>query len=197
MLHKDIIRHGMEFLRAIEKHDYEISPQGIYFKKSKTHFIGVMETTMNGDVQVDHNIVPIEALNYILRAGLRMGQQFGNWFVAPFLNNISPPAGLTAANFAATMGEFTAYTSTTRVPYVIPTDPTNGSFSNNDSPATFTGDSTIGQSGIDIWGFAILSNGGKGSTLGNIFCAAQMSKSRNLDQDSDISLRYTVNAVSS
>lgn len=192
----DLIRHRLEFARAIDQHQYEVSPEGIYFPRQQAFVAGQFDTWINdGDHQVDPNIVPIEALNYLLKTGLTNVGGLSNWYVAPYANNVVPAANLTAANFTATMGEFATYTELTRPAFVVPADPTNGVFANTAAPAVITA-GAVGAGGVDIFGAAILSASAKNAITGKLFCCSPFSAARKLFETDKLTTEYTVSAVS-
>ena len=192
MNHIDLIKHGLEFARAIDNHQYEVSDTGLYFPAQRAMIGGVFETRINGaDRQIDANLLPAEGLAKLLKSG--MGGTA--WYVAPFVNDTTPQANLTAAAFTATMGEFTTYSEAARVAYTIPSDPTGGAYSNSASPAVFTA-GAVGAGGVDIYGAAILSASGKSATTGEVLCCSKFSGARKLYQGDKLSVEYTINATS-
>ena len=196
MLHRDLVRHGLEFARALDRHQYEISPRGIVFPKQKAIVAGQFTTWVNGqDEQVDPNVVPTESLNYLLKAALKGSGAISAWYIAPFLNNTDPDATITAALFDYTLDEFTAYDESARQAYTLPTDPSAGAFSNSASPAVFTGDSSL-VSPVNVYGAGILSVSTKGATTGKIFCASLFSSARPIDTGSKLTVQYDVAASS-
>ena len=198
MLHKDLIRHGMEFVRAISQHQYEVTPRGIHFPKQRAIVQGQFDTWVNGaDHQVDPNVVPLEALNYLLKAGLQVSGGISAWFIAPFRNNTAPTSALTAATFAGTQNEFVAYTETTRQAWALPTDPTAGVFSNSAAPAVFTADSTVGTgAGIDVYGAGVLGSSAKSATSSKLLTAALFGGARNLKTPDKLTIQYSLSATS-
>lgn len=198
MLHPDLIRHRTEFARAIANKHFEISPEGIHFPDQKVLVAGQFDTWVNGkDHQVDPNVVPTEALNYLLKAGFKNSGGLGSWYIAPFTSNSTPGPTLTAATFTGTMGEFTDYDETTRVVWTLPADPTAGSFNNSASPAVFTASSDVdADDGVDIYGAAILSASAKSATSGKIGPCSLFTGSRNLKPTDKLTIQYTIAATS-
>lgn len=196
MLHRDLIRHGLEFARAIDRHEFEITPSGILFNKQKAIVAGQFTTWVNGeDMQVDPNVVPTQSLNYLLKAALKGTGAINAWYIAPFLNDLEPDATITAALFDGTLGEFTDYTELTRGVYTLPADPTAGAFTNSAAPAVFTGSGAIVGS-VNIYGAGILSASAKESTAGTIFCASRFAAARPIDTGSKLTVQYDVAATS-
>lgn len=198
MLHKDLIRHGLEFVRAIDQHQYEVSPAGVHFPKQRAFVQGQYDTWVNGSGhQMDPNVVPVEALNYLLKAGLKVVGGISAWYIAPFLNNVTPLSTLTAATFDSVLNEFTAYDEGTRLAWTLPSDPTTGSFDNAAAPAVFTADASVGVGvGVDIYGAGILGTSAKEATTTKVLCASKFSAARNLKATDKLTVQYTISAVS-
>lgn len=199
MLSNDLLRHRMEFARAIDNHQYELTPQGVHFPKQRVFVCGQFDTWVNGaDHQVDPNVVPTEALNYLLKAGFKASGATSTWYIAPFLNNTTPLANLTAALFDSTLNEFTAYTEAARQAFTLPADPTAGVFDNSAAPAVFTADNTVGTgAGVDVYGAGILSVSTKEATGGVLACASKFNAARNLKATDKLTIQYTISATSS
>ena len=199
MLHNDLIKSRMEFARAIDNHQYEMTPQGIHFPKQRVFVCGQFDTWVNGEGhQVDPNVVPTQALNYLLKAGFKNVGGTSSWYIAPFTGNVTPLANLTAALFTSTLTEFTQYDEATRVAWTLPTDPTTGSFDNTASPAVFTAASAVGTgAGVDVYGAGILSVSTKSATTGTLACAAKFNAARNLKATDKLTVAYTISATSS
>lgn len=192
MLSPDLIRHRAEFARALANHDYDLTPAGIVFPKQKALVSGAFITTINDrDMQVDPNIVPTEALNYLLQAGLKGTGALSAWYIAPFLNNVAPTAALTAANYETTLNEWIAYDEAARQAYTLPASPTGGVFSNSAAPAVFTSNAAA-----TIYGAGILSASAKEATTGKIFCASLFAAGRVLAAADKLTVQYDVSATS-
>lgn len=195
-LHTDLIRHGLEFSRAIEAHQYEMTDVGIHFPKQKVIVASTYTTRVNGaGQQVDPNIMPTEALNYLLKLGLTNVGGLGNWYVAPFVNNVAPLATLTAANFAATQGEFTTYDEVARPALTVPADPVAGSYSNEAAPAVFTA-GAVGGGGVYIYGAAVLSASAKSATTGKLLSCSLFGAARQLFATDKLTVEVDINATS-
>ena len=198
MLNHDLIRHGMEFSRAIANRQYEVSPAGIVFRKQRAIVQGCFETTINGgDRQLDPNEVPVEFLDYLLKLGFTGVGGLATWYIAPFVNNITPLSTLTAATFDSVLNEFDAYDEATRQAFTVPASPTSGSYSNSAAPASFTADATVGVgAGIDIYGAGIMSASAKNATSGKIGPTSKFSGLRNVKTADVLTVQYTVTASS-
>lgn len=185
----DLIRHGLEFARAIDNKQYELADTGLYFPRQKALVGGTFISWVNGaDMQVDPNVVPAEALNKILKSGVGVN------YIAPFLNNVTPAGSLTAATFDATLNEFTAYDETARPAWTLPADPVGGLYSNSASPAVFT--SSTGVTNVSVYGAGILSAAPKESTTGNIIAASKFAAARILNAPDKLTIQYDLSAVS-
>lgn len=198
MFNQDLLRHGPEFARAIDRHQYDVTPAGIHFPKQNAMVLGHFDTWINGaDHQVDPNIVPVEALDYLLKTGLKNVGGLSTWYIAPFLNDIVPASTLTAANFNTVMNEFVAYNELTRVAYTTPADPAAGAFSNSAAAAVFTAATAVGTTtGVNIFGAAILSASGKIAISGKILCCSRFSGLRNIKATDLLTVQYTLSATS-
>jgi hypothetical protein len=200
LLCNDLIKHGMEFVRALNNHHYDVTPAGIHFPKQRAIVAGLFRHHASGDglgLIEDPNVVPTEALNYLLKAGYKNSGGLSNWYIAPFTGAVVPGAGLTAANADSTLTEFTDYDEATRQAWTLPADPTSGQFTNSASPATFTASSAVGTgAGVDVYGAFIISSSAKEATTGKIGPAAQFSAARNLKATDVLSVAYTLSATS-
>lgn len=192
MLHVDLLRHGPEFLRAIENHKYEITPDGVLFPNQRALVAGAFTTWVNGgDMQVDPNVVPAEGIAQILKSGINGT----SWYIAPFTNNSTPGSSLTAATFNSTLAEFATYNEANRVAWTIPADPVAGSYTNSASPAAFT-IGAVGGAGQAIYGAGILSIATKSATTGKLLAASKFSAARTLYETDVLTVEYALNATS-
>lgn len=195
MQHIDLARNGLEFARAIDARHFEITDDGLYFPKQRAIVQGQFDTWINGrDHQVDANIVPTEALNYLLKTGIKNTGGLGTWFIAPFLNNVTLTAALTAANYEATLDEFTLYDEATRVAWTTPADPTAGSFTNAATPSSFT--IAAGVVAASIVGAGILSASAKEAITGKLLCASKFAAARVVNTGDILTVQYTLSATS-
>lgn len=194
MFDNDIIKHNLEFARAIDNFQYEQSDRGVFFPKQKVFVSGGFTTWVNGrDMQYDPNLVPAEGIAQILKSGL----SGASWYIAPFVNNTAVQSTLTAATFTATMGEFTAYDEAARQAWTIGADPTAGEYSNSASPAVVTASSAVdANNGVDIYGAAVIGASAKSATTGKLVCCSLFSGSRNLKPTDKLTIQYDVSATS-
>lgn len=194
MLNTDFIAHRLEFARALDNFQYELTDTGIYFPHQKVHVGGGFTTWVNGcDQQYDPNLVPAEGLAQVLKAGL--GAQA--WYIAPFVNNVAVQSTLTAATFTSTMGEFTAYDEAARPAWTVPADPAAGVYTNAASPAVITASSSVGTTtGVDIYGLALIGASAKSATTNKLAACVLFSGPRNLRATDKLTSQYDINATS-
>jgi hypothetical protein len=194
MLDTDLIRHGMEFVRAIENHQYEVSPQGIHFPKQRVFAAGQYRTWVNDrDCQIDPNVVPAEGLAKILKNGLNGTA----WYIVPFTNDVTPLSTITALTFDSVLAEFTDYNELTRQAWVVPTDPAAGVYTNAASPAVFTASSAVGTTtGVDIIGSGLISASAKEATTGICASAAKFDGSRNVKTGDKLTVEFSISLAS-
>ena len=193
MLSNDILRHARELERAVRNNRYEVTEDGLLFPDQGLRFHGNMEHAVNGrDVRVDPNIVPIEAFNYLLTAGISNGTQHAAFYVALVGANVTPNSALTAATFDSVMTEFTNYDETARVEFVD-SAASGGSLNNTASPALFT----ISAGGGTVYGGALLSAAAKESTAGAILACTLFASARVLLEADELSIKYTISGTSS
>lgn len=114
------------------------------------------------------NKIPVEGLNHMLDVCLHNGQAFATWYIALFEGDYTPTFDLTAATFAATAGECTAYAGTGRLEFKE-SAPVAGAMSNAAELAEFTGTTD----GKTVYGAALLSSQGKGATTGKLLSIAR------------------------
>lgn len=181
------IRHRMEFARAIDRHQYEVSPQGIVFPRQKSMIAGIYTTWINGaDMQVDPNVIPAEGLNKILKNGIAVGS-----YIVPFTQNVTPGSTLTAANFGATLTEWTGYSEAARQAWTIPADPTGGVYSNSASPAIFTANAVA-----TVRGAGLQTTSPKSDATGACYAASKFGTERVMAVGDKLTVQYDVSATS-
>lgn len=192
----DLMKHQGEVLRALANNQYEITDEGGILLRA-----GINATPM-GIFDVEHrrkgelvervlgsNVIPTAALNDILDVYLGGGTQKLSWYVALFEGNYTPTSALTAANFTSTATECTAYDGA-RVAY-SPAAASGGVLDNAASRALFTMNATK-----TVYGGALLSVSTKSATSGVLAAAARFSLPRNVADDDELSVRYTVTMTS-
>lgn len=183
----DILRHGREFARAIQKEQYDVTDQGILLYRSHALIGGTMVHWLNGeDRRVDNNTFTIEGLNYLLTTGMKNGTPVAAFYVAPFSGNVTPASTLTAATFTSTLTEATAYAEATRPEYVEGTA-ASGSINNSASRAEITANASV-----TIWGAGLLSASAKSATTGTCMAAAKFAAQRDLVNTDVLAFDYTL-----
>lgn len=194
----DLMKHRGEVLRALANHKYELTDDGGILLQAGINAcpMGVfdVEHRRKGDLiarVAGSNIIPTEGLNHILNTILHGGTQVTTWYVALFEGNVTPGASLTAATYTATTTECTAYDETTRVEYVEGAA-SGGVIDNASNRAIFTMNATK-----TVYGGALLSTSAKSSTSGTLLAAARFSTSRNVVDDDELSVRYSLTLTSS
>jgi len=193
----DLMKHRGEVLRALASNKYEVNENG------GIHVRAGINATPMGIFDVEHrrngkllervfgsNIIPASALNDILDVYLGAGTQKLSWYIALFEGNYTPTSGLTAANFTSTATECTAYDEATRVLY-DPGAASGGVVDNSANRALFTMNATK-----TVYGGALISVSTKSSTSGVLAAAARFPLSRNVVDDDELSVRYTITMTS-
>ena len=152
---------------------------------------GAYEVYHNGElVEIAANIVPAAARSYLLKAGVAGGAQISAWYGMPFINAVDPTDALTAANFDATLDEFTNYSEATRPAWVQEAE--SGQAIVN---GTTLMSITIG-AGADqvINGFALVSTNTKGGSGGTLLSAFRFAAERPVQEGDVLEFKYTVQA---
>lgn len=180
--------------RAMAGHRYERTDDGrLYVPGAKTFFGGVFNSNVNlRDMRATPNDMAYECLDDVLKVYFAGGAQRTAFYIAPFSANVTPdPATLTAANFAATQTEFTAYSETAR-PVWTPGDVSGQQIDNSGNVATFT----VSADNSTIWGFAMLTAAPKSATTGLLVCCAKDSAARdNLRAGDKLNVEYDLSAT--
>lgn len=186
MLDKDLARHAGEFSRALSNHQYEQTPEGIFFPAAKVLASGMYIHDVNGqDERIDRNLLTDEGLTHMLNVVLGAASKISQWYLGLYSGAISPAAGWTAANFAATANEIVSategYSETTRRTFQ-PGAATANTIDNTANKAAFT---IVTASSLTVQGAALLSDNVKGGTSGVLVSATRFSTPRVL-QNTDI-----------
>lgn len=188
----DLIRHRAEFARALRNYNFERTTDGrVLFPRQGLFIAGVFSARVDGGPRdVFPNTFVNEGLDDVLQVYFHGTSQRTGFFIAPFSNNVTPAAGLTAATFAATQGEFTNYTESTRVAWVEAAA-SGQSISNSASPARFT----IGTGGGTVWGAGMLSASAKSATTGVLPAAGKFGdEALTLTAGSKLDVEYAIDA---
>jgi hypothetical protein len=183
-----------ELARALRNFKYEKSPRGVCFPNADLTIGGVFGAKVDdGPWSWGDNAVTNEGINAMLAAFFDQGAQPNAWYVAPFSNNLSPTSALTAATFASTQGEYTAYTQTARQLWKPDAAPTTQQVQNAAAPASFT----IGAATVTVYGAALLSASAKSATTGVSAAAGLFGVANTLNPGSTLTVQYALSATSS
>lgn len=161
--------HRGEVAQAVRNHRYDITEDGrLYLARSKVFIGGALTFT---DLR-DNHFQSIEANTFTLEGLTMWGNlmfvpdggypQPSALYYMPFKNDYHPDGTETGATVAAMAGEFTNYTSATRMKLTIATAATSPVFgSTANSILTFSAGGPY-----NIYGSAIVSAQAKGATTG-------------------------------
>lgn len=180
--------------REFKNGKYELNDTGIFLPKARIQLGGVfgVEHYRKGELLFagnDPNIVVNQGLDHALSVIFNGGAQIATWFVGLFEGNYTPVATDTAANIAANATECTAYDETVRQTWVEAA-PSGQSITNSASKATFTMNATK-----TVYGAFLVSLNTKGGTTGTLFAASKFSAARNVVDDDQLLVTYTLTAA--
>ncbi len=189
-----------ELRRDFANSKYERTEEGgVYFSRGDFLISGMLSVSLNGGPWEDTpNLIVNEGLEYLLNVGLSAGAQLSTFYVAPFYNNNTPTATLTAASFTATQGEFTNYTEPAR-PTWVDAGVVSQYIENSVTPALITvGSGIVNPNDVQVWGAALISASGKLSPSGTMIgCAKFIAARTGLQLNDELRLKYRVTASSS
>lgn len=137
------------------------------------------------------NIMPIEALDYLLSAGFKAGAQYSSFYVGLFEGNYTPLPTDVMATFPSLATELTAYSATSR-PALVLGDIADGNVDNLESVAEFTGTTD----GKKAYGGFISTAPAKGGTTGPLISAVKFNTARNLNSGGRIEVAVAFQFVS-
>jgi hypothetical protein len=147
----------------------------------------------NGNVkwtETVHNIIPADAMNYILSSALNNASRYTTWYVGIYANNYTPVTGETMTTLLANASEVVSYTESTREAFV-PDAIVNGLFANYTAPAEFTFSGTA-----TIRGGFICSDATKNSAAGLLLSAALFASPRTVADGETLKVRGGLQLVS-
>ena len=175
----DLQKHAVEFRGYLNRHQYEVTDEGILFPKAGALASGeYFFDTDGGRSCVSPNLIPTAALEYILNAALGGTAQLPNWYLAIFSGAYTPTPDVTAATFAAAATEITSasegYSAATR-PAWIPSAAVGGEKGNLASRAAFSLKTTAS---VTIRGAALLSSPIKGGGAGVLASISRFANDR-------------------
>lgn len=149
---------------------------------------GPIEVYHNGElVELGPNLVPAVQRSYLVKAGYAGFAQISSWYIAPFSGAFDPLDSLTAANFNASLTEFTNYTEGTRPAWVQAAEATQ-QIVNSVTLATIT----VGAGGGTINGIVMSSTAAKGSAAGQIAAATRFGAPRVMLAGDTLQFRYAM-----
>lgn len=197
MLDKDLQSHAKEFHSALANHKYEQTDEGVFFPAAKVLARGLYIHDVNGqDVREDPNLLTDEGLTHMLAVVLGGSAKISQWYLALYSGAISPAAGWTAANFAATANEIVSgtegYSETTRRLFQ-PGAATANTIDNTANKGSFT---IVTASSLTVQGAALLSDNTKGSTSGTLVSATRFTTPRVLQNTDVYNVGYRVSMTS-
>lgn len=142
-------------------------------------------------IGIDHtrNIVVNEGLNHTLSVLVAGGTQVNPWSIGLFEGNYTPVATDTAANITANSTECVAYDEATRQTYVEAA-PSGQSVTNSANKATFTMNAPK-----TVYGAFLVSLSTKSGTTGTLLAASRFSASRNVVDNDQLLVTYTLAAA--
>lgn len=162
-------KHFPELARRIRNFGYERNAGGVLIPKMGIQIGGALKVTDYRDntdelLAIDANTLLTEGLTHLVNVLLPPTggyAQITQWYIAPFSNDYTPTAGLTAATFAATAGEFTNYAGSNRLSLTIASAAATPSTGNSANVAQMT----VNAAGpFNIYGAAVLGAAAKSST---------------------------------
>lgn len=197
---RELRKHAGEFLAAIRRHKYEVSPQGILFPAAGAFISGIYTHDVNGlDERQDHNLLTAESIGYILGNAFYSTSKISTWYQALQGANVTPLSTWTAANYTANATELTSttegYTGSTR-PTFVPAAPTGTpvTVSSVASKAAYT---IATATTLSVYGAALLSAQARGATTGVLGSASKFSSVRTLNDTDVFNCGYQVSLTSS
>mgnify|MGYP001586842336 CR=1 FL=1 len=178
---------------AIRDFKYEVSEGGVLFPRQQIFAEGIFEHDVNGlDMRRDKNIVVNEQLTNILDVVYHGTAAIATWYVALFINNVTPAATWTAANWIGTADEFTNYDEAAR-PAFVEAAAASQSITNSASKAAFT----IATGGGSIWGAVLASASAKDATTGVLSNGSKFTAQRVLLAADVLNVGWTLTLTSS
>lgn len=194
MIDKDLQKHAREFKGYLDTHQYDVTDEGIFFPKAGALASGeyLFDTNDGERPGSAKNMLPTQALNYLLEAGLRNGVRHTQWYLAIFSGAYNPVASVSAATFASAATEITSasegYTEATRRPWTSAAA-SGGVTDNVADRAAFT---IASANEVVIRGAALLSDPVKGGTNGVLVSIARFANPRTESGGNIFNLGYRV-----
>lgn len=192
-------KHAKEFGKYVQNHQYDvIDDGGVLFPRACAVAHGGYLHDLNGqDERFDKNLLPDQALIYLLSVGYNNGTRAPTWYVALYAANYTPVPGITAASFPATASEITSitegYAGAVR-PLWVPTSPVTPMI---DSLANRSQFNIVTASSLVINGAALLSVATKGAITGTLGSISKFAASRLAYNGDAFNIAYRVVLTSS
>ncbi len=165
MIDRNLIKHGKEFLSAVDNHKYEVTEDGLFFPKANVDVVGEFTDYMG----TCRNKVVAEGFKHLLAVTVGGVAANNNWYLAIFSGAYTPDHATTAATFASAATEITSgtegYTETTRRTWVHGAAAVVGAGAEV-NPTTKSDFTIATATSLTIRGAALLSEQIKGSTSG-------------------------------
>lgn len=172
----------------IQEGRFEETPEGLYIPRTDTLVQGVFSYSKRGEQdEFSCNQIVIEGLNHILSVVLKGATPNSNWFIAPFSGDVVVQSTWTAANFASTSTEVTAYESASR-PAWAPGSVSNGEVDSYAAKAEIKAT----QNSVVIRGAALLSSSTKGGSVGTLLGASRFASAKTLDEGEILDIGYGI-----
>jgi len=151
---------------------------------------GQFSISVNGGPKTyTQNIIVDEGIEAALNILIGEVAKINTWYIAPFLGNVTPQAGWTAANFAANSTEFTNYVEGAR-PTLVEAPASGGTIGNDANLGLITVDADTAAQDT-IWGLGLLSSSTKGGVNGTLLSAAKLPSPRsNLVEGDQVTLGW-------
>ena len=182
MFDKNLNKHAGEFRGYMQKHDYEVSDEGLLFPKAGVTICAEGEyhhSSNGGPVTVDKNIMPAQCLTYLMNAGFKDGAKSTVWYLSLYGGDYTPLSTLTAATYPAAASEIVSntegYSGTTRPVWTPGVVDASGWLDNLAAKATFT---IATATSVTLRGAALLSSNVKGGTTGTLASASKFAAPR-------------------
>ncbi|TEU23378.1 hypothetical protein [Alkanindiges illinoisensis] len=175
-----------ELAQALNKDQYDMTGQGLYFPRQGIMAMGQYFDRINGgEWQETPNLVVTEGLAHILNVALGSKVKSSGYYLALFSGATAPAANWTAANFASVASEVISltegYSGATR-PQWNPVDTATNSIDNMTATASVT---IATSSTLNVTGAALLTNSTRGGTTGTLISATKYAAARTF-QNGDV-----------
>lgn len=193
----NVRKHLKELLGFLKNGDYKETDSGLLIHGCLQGRGKYVHTVNGEDERIDYNLIPAEGIAHILNVVFGATAKVSTWYLAPYTNNYTPTAGVTAADFYTTAGELQGspegYTQANRVTWVEGVA-TAGKIGNLASRAVFT---IVTASTLPINGAGLLSTNTKYAAGGVLVSATKFASTRTLNNTDSFELGYEVELTDS